>query len=109
MIRYAVSGSARIHSISWSTVSISISSATPSCAGIVKEVRRLVSLRRREPIKRLPIREAIDIDQFLNPATEEVTDSFDSIDSIVLSQFPGPTADCDEIDEIEDDLVEEEI
>jgi hypothetical protein len=56
-----------------------------------------------QQIKLLPIREAMDTNQFLTPATEEVTDSFDSIDNIVLSQFPGPAADCDEI---EDDLIE---
>lgn len=41
-------------------------------------------------IRRLPIRDAIDVNQFLNPAEEEVLDAYDTIDDLVLSQSPGP-------------------
>ncbi|KAJ5721893.1 ARS-binding protein 1 [Penicillium malachiteum] len=50
-------------------------------------------------IERLPIRDVMDISQFLNPVDEEVIDSHDTIEELILSQFQGPkTQDIEEED-----------
>jgi hypothetical protein len=38
-------------------------------------------------IQRLPIRDIIDIHQFLNPIDKEINEPYDTIEELVLSEF----------------------
>lgn len=46
------------------------------------------------------IKEIMKIDQFLNPAEEEVTDNLEDLDSLIISQFSAEGAESDDNDEV---------